>query len=158
MSVNVQGSTVYIIDVPATDWADCTAATTAILAGKKATCIQGFGDLSRTREIVEYSCQDSNSSDKAAGKMSYGDLEVKLLLDSKDTAGQKALYDALENNTPVIYAIESPNKVATSGKSGDLIYTKCLVSGDKVGYPENGKITYDVTLSPYGGYLRCPAT
>jgi len=158
MSVNVQGTQTYITDVPTTPWADCDAAVTALLAGKKATCIQAYGDLERTRDITEYSCQDSNNSEKAAGKISYGDITISLLLDTADTEGQKLLFDAMENNTPVAVGFESPNK-PTSGtsKNGDIIWTNCVLAGDKIGYPDGGKITYELTLSPYGGFNRCPA-
>ena len=156
--VNVQGTQVYILDVPATAWTDCDKAVTAILAGKKATCIQAFGDLSRTRDIVEYSCQDNNNSSKAAGKISYGDFDLGLLLDTTDKTGQEALFNAMESNTPIVIAFEAPNKAATSGKSGDIIWTEAVIAGDKIGLPENGKYLYDVTISPYGGFTRCAKT
>ena len=158
-NVNVQGTSVYILDVPATAWTDCDKAVTAILtSGKKASCLQAMGDLSRSRDIVEYSCQDNNNSSKAAGKISYGDFDLGLLLDTTDKTGQEALFNAMEANTPIIIAFEAPNKAGSTGKSGDIIWTEAVIAGDKIGYPENGKVTYDVTISPYGGFTRCAKT
>jgi len=51
-SINVQGTKTYILDVPATDFADCTAAITAIHAGKEIACTQALGDLIRQRAII----------------------------------------------------------------------------------------------------------
>ena len=146
--MNVQNTQLYVVDVPATAWADCTAAVTAIKAGKKAECIQAFGELSRTRDVKEYSCQDSNGSDKAAGKIAYGDITIGLLLDPENKTGQEALFNAMENNTAVVVGFESPE--------GSIIWTEALVTGDKIGMPDGGRYLYDVTISPYGGFNRCP--
>ena len=153
--IDVQGTKTWIADVPATPWADCTEAVTGLLAGVEALCPQTLGDLTRTREIQEYGCISNNKSFKSAGKMSYGDFTLELLFDEGDTAGQQKLYDALEDNTPIILGLESPD---SGGVSGTIIWTEGLVSGDGVSYPENGLVGYSVTISPYGGYYRCSAT
>ncbi len=158
-TIDVQGTKTYIVDVPATPWADCTEAVTGILAGAEALCPQTLGDLARTRAITEYSCISSNESVKAAGKISYGDYTIELLFDPSDTDGQKELFDAMENNDPIILAMESPNADTTLGDvdaSGDIVWTEGLVSGDTISYPVDGKVGYSVTVSPYGGYNRCP--
>ena len=151
-TIDVQGTKTYILAVPSTPWASCTAAATAILAGDEALCPQSLGDLARTRNITEYSCISSNDSRKSAGKISYSDFSIELLFDPEDAKGQKALYDAMENNTPIIIAMESPNKGTANG---DIVWTEALVSGDTISYPVDGLVGYNVTMSPYGGYSRC---
>ena len=152
-TTDVQGTKTYILDVPATAWTDCSAAITAIQSGAEALCPQSLGDLTRSRNVTEYSCISSNDSRKSTGKITYGDFTIELLFDPSDAAGQKALYDAMENNTPIILAMESP---ATTG-NGDIVWTEALVSGDSISYPVDGLVGYSVTLAPYGGYTRCAA-
>lgn len=147
--MNVQGTKMYVTDVPATAWADCAAAKTALKAGKQVTCVQSYGELSRSRDIKEYSCQDSNESDAAGGKMKYGDFALDLLLDPDNKDGQKALFDAMESNTPIVAGFESP--------TGSIVWSKAIVSGDTIGLPDGGKYTYKINLFPYGGFNRCPA-
>ena len=157
-SVDVQGTKTYIVDVPASEWADCTAAISAIHSGKEALCPQSLGDLARTRAVTEYSCISNNESVKSTGKISYADFTIELLFDPDDTAGQKALYDAMENNTAIILAMEADNadtSAGTNGASGDIVWTKARVSGDTLSYPVDGLVGYSVTIAPYGGYVRC---
>ena len=155
-ATDVQGTKVYIVSpVPTTDFASCTEAITAIHAGLQAMCPQSLGELTRTREITELGCISSNETIKAAGKMSYGDFTMELLLDMNDTAGQQALFDAMENNTPIILALEGPFEAPDT--SGDIIWTKALMSGDGISYPDGSKVGYSVTLAPFGGYNRCTA-
>ncbi|RLA73553.1 MAG: hypothetical protein DRG30_06145 [Epsilonproteobacteria bacterium] len=158
ISTDVQGTKTYVLDVPSTAWADCTEAIAAIKAGTEALCPQTLGDLARTREITDYGCISSNDSTKSAGKLTYSDYTIELLFDMTDTDGQKGLYDAMENNTPIILAMESSNMITPLTGNGDIIWTEAIVSGDTISYPVNGKIGYSVTISPYGGYLRCDAT
>lgn len=155
-TVQVQGTTTWILDVPGTPYADCTAAIAGIQAGDQALCPQTLGDLARTRTVTEYSCISTNLSSKATGKISYADFTIELLFDPSDTAGQLALYTAMEDNTPVIIAMESPYDDTVYG-SGDLVWTEALVSGDTLAYPVDGLVGYSVTLAPYGGYNRCAA-
>jgi hypothetical protein len=151
---NVQGTKTWITAVPATAWATPAAAVTALKAGKQALCTQALGDLVRTRAITEYSCIDTNSSSKSAGKMSYGDFDIELLFDPLDVAGQDALFDAMEANTPVAIGFESPY---ASGTNGVMVYTNAYVAGDTISRPVDGLVGYKVTVAPYGGYFRCPA-
>jgi len=157
-SINVQGTKTYILAVPGTPWADCPAAITAIQAGAEALCPQSLGDLARSRAVTEYACISSNDSSKATGKMTYGDFAIELLFDPSDAAGQTALFDAMEANTPIIIAMESPNADTTLGDtdaSGDIVWTEALVSGDTISFPVDGLVGYNVTLAPYGGFTRC---
>ncbi len=109
--------------------------------------------------MTELGCISSNDSVKAAGKIQYGDFTLELLYDPTDAAGQKVLTDAMDNNTPVIIAVEAPNAdttVGTTGASGDIIWSKCILTGDGIAYPDGSKMTYSVTTSPFGGFNRCP--
>ena len=154
-AIDVQLTKTYILDVPSTDWADCPAAITAIQAGDEVLCPQALGELSRSRDITEVSCMSSNDSMKAAGKITYSDFTVEMLFDSEDTKGQKKLLDAFDSNTPIIIAVESPD---SGGKSGTIIWTKAIVSGDAISYPDGSKVGYTVTLSPYGRFNICSPT
>ena len=155
-SIDVQLTKTYIVaPVPETDWADCTTAIAAIQAGSEVLCPQALGELTRSRDITEVSCMSSNDSVKAAGKITYGDFTVEMLFDSEDTSGQKALTDAFEANTPVIIGVESPD---SAGTSGTIIWTKAIVSGDAIAFPDGGKVGYTVTVSPYGGFNKCAPT
>ena len=158
--INVQGTKTFILDVPATDFADCTAAVTAILAGKEVGCTQALGDLVRTRAITEYSCINNNGSSKSAGKISYSDFDIEMLFDPDDTTGQKALLDAFESNTPIIFAYESPDIDTTAGTtkaSGTIVWTKAILAGDAISYPVDGLVGYKVTVSPFDGFNICKA-
>ena len=157
-TINVQGTKTFILDVPAAAFADCTEAITAIQGGAEALCPQSLGDLARTRAVTEYSCISSNDSSKSTGKLSYGDFTIELLFDPADAAGQTALFDAMEANTPIIIGMESPNadvSVGSTGASGDIVWTEALVSGDTMAFPVDGLVGYSVTLAPYGGFNRC---
>ena len=157
-TIDVQGTKTYILDVPTSDWADCPAAIAAIQAGAEALCPQSLGDLARSRAVTEYACISSNDTKKATGKMTYGDFAIELLFDPADAAGQTALFDAMEANTPIIIAMESPNadiSIGETGASGDIVWTEALVSGDTISFPVDGLVGYNVTLSPYGGFVRC---
>ena len=157
-SVNVQGTKTFILDVPVTAFADCTEAITAIRLGDEALCPQSLGDLARSRAVTEYSCISSNDSTKATGKMTYGDFTIELLFDPLDAAGQLALFTAMEENNPIIIAMESDNADVSTGPtdaSGDIVWTEALVSGDTLAYPVDGLVGYSVTLAPYGGFNRC---
>ena len=154
-ATDVQGTKVYILDVPATPFADCSAAVTAIQAGAQALCPQSLGEFTRSRESTELGCMSSNETLKATGKMTYGDFTMELLFDMADTTGQKKLFDAMEANTPVIIGVESP--FTSPNTSGDIIWTEAIMTGDGISYPDGSKVGYSVTLAPYGGFQRCPA-
>jgi hypothetical protein len=157
--LNSQGTKVYVIPSTA-DMSTCPKVKTAIGAGKLIGCPQSLGDLARSRAVQEYACISSNDSMKSTGKITYGDFSIELLFDPTDTVGQKKLFDAMEANKPIILAMESPNadtSAGTTGASGDIVWTEALVSGDTISFPVDGLVGYNVTMSPYGGYMRCSA-
>jgi hypothetical protein len=156
--LNSQGTKVYVLDVPATAWTDCTAAATAILAGKLVGCPQSLGDLSETRSVTEYKCLSSNESAKALGGISRGSLEIGLLLDPTDAAGQKALKDAFASNKTIVVGIELPNKPTTgTPKNGTIFWFEASVSGVSTGIAMDAAISYTVTLEISSAITECPA-
>ena len=161
MAINkfkVQGTKTWIADVPSTEWACCTEAIAGLRGGKEALCPVGLGELTRSRIVIEKACISSDESFKAGGKMTYGDFTTEFLFDPDDVAGQKALTDALDDNTPIVLGMESPDvntSIVETDDSTTIIWTEALVSGDGIAYPENGFMGYSVTISPYGGYNRC---
>jgi len=154
--LNSQGTKIYVIDVPATAWADCTAAVTAVQAGKLVGCPQSLGELSETRTVTEYKCLSSNDSAKALGAISRGSLEIGLLLDPDDAAGQKALVDAFASNTEVIIGIELPDASAPTGKNGTIYWFKAGVSGVGTAIEQDAAISYKVTLEISSAITVCP--
>ena len=157
--IDVQGTKTWILaPVPADSvMTPCGKAVTEIHKGKEALCPQTLGELTRTREVTERGCISSNDSVKAAGKMSYGDITLELLFDPKDAAGQKVLLDAFEANTPILIAFEAPNAPTPGSGNGTIVWTKAMVTGDGIAFPANDVIGYNVTMSPFGGFNRCPA-
>ena len=153
--LNAQGTTVYVADVPTTPWADCTEAVTAIQAGKIVGCPQSLGDLSETRTVTEYKCLSNNESAKALGSISRGSLEIGLLLDPDDTAGQEALKSAFKSNTNVIIGIELPDK-PDAGTNGTLYWFEAGVSAVSTGIAMDEAITYTVTVEISSDITECP--
>ncbi len=155
--IDSQGTKVYVFPI-ATAMDDCAAVKTAMggATGKLVGCPQSLGDLSETRSMTEYKCLSSDETAKSLGAISRGSLELGLLLDPDDTAGQKALKDAFANNEKVIIAIELPNGVAT-GKMGTIYTFTAGVSGVSTGIAMDAAISYTVTLEIASAIQECPA-
>ena len=150
-STDVQGTKTYIVDVPATKWADCAAAVTALEAGAEALCTQSIGNLTRSRDITEYGCMSSDESTKSAGSIKYGDTTIELLFDNDDATGQAALLKAFDDNESVIIGFKH-----SDGKT--IVWSEGVLAGDEIAYPADGKVGYSVTVSWYGGFNRCTTT
>ena len=156
MAINIldsQGTKVYVVS-PVATFADCTAAVTAIHAGKLVGCPQTLGELSETREVTEYKCLSSNESAKALGAISRGSFEIGLLLDPTDTEGQTTLKAAFAANTEVIIGIELSD---TKGANGTILYFTASVSGVSTGIEQDAAVTYTVTLEISSEIVECPA-
>ena len=159
--INSQGTKVYILDVPATAWADCKAAVTAIQAGKLVGCAQSLGSLSATRSSTTYKCLSSNQVAKSLGAMEYGNLEIGLLLSPDDTAGQGAMKKAFADNTQVIVGIElsnmangTPAATAVPG-SGTIYWFKAGISGVSTEIAMDAAVLYNVTLEISSEITEC---
>lgn len=93
---NTQGTLVYI-SPEGTDLSTPALIATAISTAKQIGCIQSIGSVDTTREVTEYACLSSNDIAKSLGSIKAGALDISLLFDSTDTAGQaelRAMYDA----------------------------------------------------------------
>ena len=159
--LNSQGTKIYVA-ASTTDISDCAKAKTALGTAKLVGCPQSLGEISETRTVTEYKCLSSNDSAKALGAISRGSLEIGLLLDPEDTAGQKELKDAFKSNTEVYIIIELPNGTAagTSGspaaKHGTLYIFKAGVSGVGTSIEQDAAISYKVTLEISSDITECP--
>jgi hypothetical protein len=145
VKLDSQGTKVWVVDVPTTPWSDCGAAVAAIKAGDEVGCPQSIGELSETRNVTEYKCLSSNESAKALGSISRGSLELGLLLNPDDTAGQAALRDAFASNTEKIVGIELPD-MPSGGTNGTMYWFHAGVSGVSTGITMDEAISYTATL------------
>lgn len=152
--INSQGTVVYVADVPAVAWADCTEAIAGIKAGTIVGCPQTIGELAETREVTEYKCLSNNDSAKALGSISRGSLDIGLLLDPTDVAGQDALRQAFTDNTPVIIGLELPDMLTTSGT---IYWFEAGVSGVSTGIEQDAAISYTVTVEISSAVTECAA-
>ncbi len=149
-----QGTQVYVCDVPATEWADCTEAIAGVQAGDVVGCPQSIGNIEETRTATEYKCLSSNDTAKAMGSISRGSLELGLLLDPEDQLGQQALKEAFANNTEIIIGIELSDK-DTAGTSGTIYWFHAYVSAVSTGIEQDAAITYTVTVEIAGEINEC---
>ena len=70
--------------------------------GEVVGCPQSIGALEQTRAVTEYKCMSSNETAKALGGIERGNIEVGLLFDPEDTAGQDALKTAFASNSQLL--------------------------------------------------------
>ena len=157
--INSQGTKIFVVAKPATAWADCTASATAILAGKQVLCPQSLGAIEQTRSVTEYKCLSSNDSKKILGAISRGSIDIGMLFDPTDTAGQKDLASAFENNTPVIIGIELPDadtKVGTKGAQGTIKWFEGGISSESIPIEMDTAILYNVTVEISSKVTTCP--
>ena len=157
--LNSQGTKIYIVDVPSTPWADCTAAVTAIKAGKLVGCPQSIGSIEESRAVTEYKCMSSNETAKALGSITRGNIEIGLLFDPDDTDGQKALKDAWLANSTFVVGIELPDIDVTAGAtgaSGTLFWFSGAISAVSTGIVQDEAISYTVTIEISSNVTECP--
>ena len=136
--LNSQGTKVYVIEDDSG-----TKTATEIQAGALVGCPQSLGNLDETRAVTEYKCLSSNESAKAVGSISRGNLEIGLLLDIADAAGQAALKSAFASGSTCVVGIELPD---TGGTSGTIFYFDALVSAVSTGIEQDAAITYTATV------------
>lgn len=154
--INSQGTKTYIVDIPASEWADCTAAVTAIQAGDEIGCPQSIGSLEETRGVTEYKCLNSDDTAKALGTVSRGNVEIGLLFDPDDTTGQAALKAAWAANSSFRIGIELSNK-PDAGTNGTMFWFEGAISGISTGIVADEAVTYTVTIEVASAITECPA-
>ena len=132
-----QGTMVYVLE------ADSGVKTASeIQAGALVGCPQSIGNLDETRAVTEYKCISSNDSAKAVGSISRGNIEIGLLLDPEDAAGQAALKSAFASAETCVVGIELPD---TLGVNGTIYYFDAVISAVSIGIEQDAAITYTVT-------------
>ncbi len=156
--INSQGTQVYILDLPGTAWADCSEAVTAIKAGDLVGCPQSLGEITETREMTEYKCLSSDESAKSLGAISRGSMDIGLLFDPDDIAGQEALKTAFLSNTPVIIGIELPDQITPTTGNGTLFWFEALVSSTSIVIAQDEAVLYNVTVEIASSVTECSAT
>ena len=112
-TVDSQGTKVYLAP-EGTDVADAAKIATAITGGKQIGCIQSLGEVSTSREVTEYACLSSNEIAKSLGSVKAGSLDISLLFDAADAAGQKDLRDMYEANERRVFIIALSDSGTTS--------------------------------------------
>lgn len=160
--INSQGTRIFVLDKPTSDplFADCDAAATAILAGKQVLCPQSLGNLEQTRSVQEYKCLSSNDSKKITGAISRGSLDIGMLFDPADTAGQQHLIDAFEKNEPFIVGIEYPDVDVSLGTNGNphgtIRWFEAVLSREAEIVEMDAAILYEVTAEVSSAITKCP--
>ena len=150
--INSQGMKAYIIS-PSLGATPPTV--TLIQAGDLVGCPQSLGNIEETRAVTEYKCMSSNESAKALGSITRGNLEIGLLFDPTDTAGQDALKTAFADNAEVTIGIELPN---TGGVSGTIFAFNAGISGISIGIVQDEAVTYTVTAEISSDVTEIAAT
>jgi len=150
--VNSQGMKMYIVS----PGLGVTAPTVALIqAGSLVGCPQSVGSIEQTRNVTEYKCMSSDESAKALGSIQRGNIEIGLLFDPTDAAGQAALKSAFANNTEVTIGIELPD---TAGTSGTIFAFNAAISGVSVGLVQDEAVTYNVTAEIASAITELAAT
>ncbi len=144
--LNASGTKVYVLDKPSVPWVDCFDALSAIQGGALIDCPQSLGDLSETRASSGYSCLSSNESTTSMGAVSRASLDIGMLLNPDDQAGQLKVRRAFLNNTPLIMAVELPTIT---------YYFDIYVSAIATGVAMDSAITYNVTVEISSSIKEC---
>lgn len=138
--VNSQGTKLWINTTIPTGTPTYTNVSTG---GKLVGCPQSVGAIEETRSVTEYKCLSSNDTVKALGAISRGNIQIGLLFDPTDTAGQDALKTAFQSNTEVLVGIEFPDTGVTNGTTMAFIG---LISTISLGIEMDAAVTYTVTV------------
>ena len=159
MAINItnsQGVAIYILDLPTTEWANCTEARTAIEGGKQVLCPQSLGALEETRNITEYRCLSSNESMKVAGAISRGSIEIGMLFDPNDTAGQDELIGKFESNEALRVGIIYPVAEGSANTKGAMRYFNGFVSTQSETINMDEAVLIAATIDISSEITRCP--
>ena len=158
--VNTALTKIWVLAAPATDFADCAAAGTALLGGKEVQCTQSIADIVRTREVKESTCINKDLVKVSLGTMKYEPIEVGMFFDAADVEGQKLLKDAMVSGDKLSIGIELSDRdtsVGSTGVQGTLFWFNVYVSGDAVSFTKDELVGYTVTLNVDGSVNECPA-
>ena len=159
-TIDTQLTKIWVIPAPATDFADCAAAGTALLGGKEVQCTQSIADIVRTREVKESTCINKDEVKVSLGAIKYDALEVGMFFDPSDVEGQKLIKDAMESGDMLTIGIELSDRdtvIGTTGVQGSLFWFNVKVSGDSILLPNDELVGYSATLNIDGSLHECPA-
>lgn len=114
--VESQNTKVYLV---ATTVATSTVAEieTAITTAKQIGCLQSLGDIVTSRNVQEYKCLTSDESAKSLGSISLPSLDIELLFNALDTAGQaelRTMYSANTRRKMIIQLNDEPTGTVTN--------------------------------------------
>lgn len=158
--LNSQGTIIYVLDEPEdlSAWDDCSTAIAAIKAGKQVLCPQSMGSLEQTRSVTEYKCLSSNDSQKITGAISRGSLDIGMLFDPTDVAGQEAVIGYFEDNIGFIVGVEYPDWIDTNtGANGTFRWFQAKVSREAEVVEMDAAILYEITAEVAGMINKCAA-
>jgi len=144
--INSQGTKIFLVAPPATPWATCGDAISALKAGKVITCPQSLGEITETRQVTEYKCLSSNETAKALGAVSRSSFEIAVLLDVEDRAGQMLLRSNFRDNIPLIMGIEY---------DGVMLYFNIGVSGVGTSIEQDSAITTKFSIEISSDIHEC---
>ena len=115
---------------------------------KTVGCPQSLGTIEQTRTVTEYKCMSSDESAKALGSITRGNLEVGLLFDPDDAAGQGELKTAFAANTDFLFGIELPDGTFPRGTAanGTTFAFIGKISAVAIGIEQDAAITYTLTI------------
>lgn len=139
---NAQGTKVYIADL-GTSVSTATAIETAISGGDAIGCIQELGSISTSRSVNEYSCLSSDETAKSLGSLSLGNLNVQLLFDATDTAGQDALRGMYSANVSKLFIVELNDD---GGTNPSYFTFNGAISSEEIAVAKDSAVMYNVTL------------
>lgn len=106
--------------------------------------VLSLGDIVFQRGTKDYEPLNTDNVIVATGRAKPFDLAVSVLYDPADAGAQKALGDAVKNDTPVDIDIELPDKGSTNGTT--FSWTGAVVSEMKVTPDQDGYYQASFTI------------
>ncbi len=144
--INSQGTTIYVAQIPTSEWGSCGEAITTLKASPIVECPQSVGDISETRVATEYKCFSSNDTAKSLGAISRQPFDIEVLMNPSDMTGQRDLRKAFRNNTPVRIGIEY-------GQT--MLYFDAKVSGVSSSISQDAAVAATFTVEITGDIHEC---
>ncbi len=118
---------------------------TAIAGADLVSAIQSLGEVTYSRNTNEYSAIDTDDTAYSSGSISIAPLDLSLLFDSQDAAGQAELRVMMGANTRRVFIISLTDDGVVSPSY--LTFTGFLSSS---GYPieKDSAVMYNTTVQP----------
>lgn len=139
---NSQGTMVHIAAL-GTDVSSVSSIESAITGGDTIGCIQELGSISTSRNVNEYSCLSSDETSKSFGSLSLGNINLQLLFDADDAAGQAALRAMYTGNEEKVFIIELTDDGATNPS---YFCFNGGISSEEVAIAKDSAVMYNVTV------------